>query len=156
MSDAKMPAEHPAAISAFEADDMVVLHRSPDRDCPRRRGRRRRRRTARWPSRDAGQKAITALADVVPNLIGGSGDLDPSTRTTLKGLGDFESPLFKPPEGAPPTQGLAGGPTGYAGRNIHFGIREHAMAGIATGMALHGGVLPVDRRPSRTPLKFAL
>jgi transketolase len=93
-------------------------------------------------TRDAGQKAITALADLLPNLIGGSGDLDPSTRTALKGHGDFESPLFKPPEGAPPTQGLAGGPTGYAGRNIHFGIREHAMAGIATGMALHGGVLP--------------
>ena len=44
MSDAEMPAEHPAAISAFEADDMVVLHRSPDRDGRRRRGRRRRRR----------------------------------------------------------------------------------------------------------------
>jgi transketolase len=93
-------------------------------------------------TRDAGQKAMSALADVVPNLIGGSGDLDPSTRTALKGHGDFESPLFKPSEGAPPTQGLVGGPTGYAGRNIHFGIREHAMAGIATGMALHGGVLP--------------
>ncbi|HXC14219.1 MAG TPA: transketolase, partial [Stellaceae bacterium] len=84
-------------------------------------------------TRDAGQKAINALADVLPNLIGGSGDLDPSTRTALKGHGDFESPLFKPPEGAPPTQGLVGGPKGYAGRNIHFGIREHAMAGIATG-----------------------
>ena len=93
-------------------------------------------------TRDAGQKAITALADVLPNLIGGSGDLDPSTRTALKGRGDFESPLFKPSEGTPATQGLVGGPTGYAGRNIHFGIREHAMAGIATGMALHGGVLP--------------
>jgi transketolase len=93
-------------------------------------------------TRDAGQKAITALADVLPNLIGGSGDLDPSTRTALKGHGDFESPLFKPSEGTPPTQGLAGGLTGYAGRNIHFGIREHAMAGIAAGMALHGGVLP--------------
>jgi len=44
MSDAEMPVEHPAAISAFEADDMLVLHRSPDRDCRRRRGRRRRRR----------------------------------------------------------------------------------------------------------------
>jgi len=43
MGDAEMPAEHPAAISALEADDMVVLHRSPDRDCGRRRGRRRRR-----------------------------------------------------------------------------------------------------------------
>ena len=37
---------------------------------------------------------------------------------------------------------MVGGPIGYAGRNIHFGIREHAMAGIATGMALHGGILP--------------
>ncbi|MFZ0659310.1 MAG: transketolase C-terminal domain-containing protein, partial [Candidatus Binataceae bacterium] len=49
---------------------------------------------------------------------------------------------FTPPEGAPPTQGMVGGPMGYGGRNIHFGIREHAMAGIATGMALHGGILP--------------
>src|SRR5271170_7086153 len=93
-------------------------------------------------TRDGGQKAINALADILPILIGGSGDLDPSTRTALKGRGDFESPLFKPPEGAPPTQGLVGGGTGYAGRNIHFGIREHAMAGIATGLALHGGILP--------------
>ena len=93
-------------------------------------------------TRDAGQKTIVALAEAIPNLIGGSGDLDPSTRTALKGKGDFESPEFTPPEGAPPTQGMVGGPLGYAGRNIHFGIREHAMAAIATGMALHGGILP--------------
>ena len=93
-------------------------------------------------TRDAGQKTIVALAEVIPNLVGGSGDLDPSTRTALKGQSDFESPKFTPPEGAPPTQGMVGGPLGYAGRNIHFGIREHAMAGIATGMALHGGILP--------------
>jgi transketolase len=93
-------------------------------------------------TRDAGQKTIVALAEVIPNLLGGSGDLDPSTRTALKGQGDFESPGFTPPQGAPPTQGMVGGPLGYAGRNIHFGIREHAMAGIATGMALHGGILP--------------
>ncbi len=93
-------------------------------------------------TRDAGQKTIVALAEVIPNLVGGSGDLDPSTRTALKGRGDFESPNFTPPAGAPPTQGMVGGPLGYAGRNIHFGIREHAMAGIATGMALHGGILP--------------
>jgi transketolase len=37
---------------------------------------------------------------------------------------------------------MVGGPMGYGGRNIHFGIREHAMAGIATGMALHSGILP--------------
>ncbi len=93
-------------------------------------------------TRDAGQKTIVALAETIPNLVGGSGDLDPSTRTALKGKGDFESPNFTPPEGAPPTQGMVGGPLGYAGRNIHFGIREHAMAAIATGMALHGGIIP--------------
>src|SRR5271166_3382315 len=93
-------------------------------------------------TRDAGQKTIVALAEVIPNLVGGSGDLDPSTRTALKGQGDFESPNFTPPEGAPPTQGMVGGPMGYGGRNIHFGIREHGMAAIATGMALHGGILP--------------
>ena len=93
-------------------------------------------------TRDAGQKTIVALAEVIPNLIGGSGDLDPSTRTALKGHGDFESQDFSAPAGAPPTQGMVGGPIGYGGRNIHFGIREHAMAGIATGMALHGGILP--------------
>ena len=93
-------------------------------------------------TRDAGQKTIVALAEVIPNLVGGSADLDPSTRTALKGQGDFESPKFTPPEGAPPTQGMVGGPIGYGGRNIHFGIREHAMAGIVTGMALHGGILP--------------
>jgi len=93
-------------------------------------------------TRDAGQKTIVALAEVISNLIGGSGDLDPSTRTALKGKGDFESPGFTAPEGAPPTQGMVGGPLGYAGRNIHFGIREHGMTAIATGMALHGGILP--------------
>jgi transketolase len=93
-------------------------------------------------TRDAGQKTIVALAEVIPNLVGGSGDLDPSTRTALKGKGDFEGPNFTPPEGAPATQGMVGGPMGYIGRNIHFGIREHAMAAIATGMALHGGILP--------------
>ena len=45
-------------------------------------------------TRDAGQKTIVALAEVIPNLVGGSGDLDPSTRTALKGQGDFESPNF--------------------------------------------------------------
>ncbi len=93
-------------------------------------------------TRDAGQKTIVALAEAIPNLIGGSGDLDPSTRTALKGQGDFENPNFTAPADAPPTQGMVGGPLGYGGRNIHFGIREHAMAGIATGMALHGGIVP--------------
>ncbi len=93
-------------------------------------------------TRDAGGKAIAALAESVPSLIGGSADLDPSTRTKLKGKGDFQSPDVPEDGQTPPTQGAAGGVWGYAGRNIHFGIREHAMTAILTGMAHHGGVVP--------------
>ena len=93
-------------------------------------------------TRDAGGKVLAALAAAVPNLLGGSADLDPSTRTTMPGAGDFGSPAFAPAAGVPPTQGLVGGGVGYAGRNVHFGIREHAMASILTGLAHHGGVLP--------------
>jgi transketolase len=78
----------------------------------------------------------------VTNLVGGSADLDPSTRTAMKGLGDFQSPATAGFAGELPTQGSAGGVWGYAGRNIHFGVREHAMAAAMTGMALHGGVIP--------------
>jgi transketolase len=93
-------------------------------------------------TRDAGAKAIAVLAESIPNLVGGSADLDPSTRTMMKDKGDFESG-DAPLEGqTPATQGLSGGARGYAGRNIHFGIREHAMTAILTGMAHHGGVVP--------------
>jgi transketolase len=93
-------------------------------------------------TRDAGGSVINALAGIVTNLVGGSADLDPSTRTAMTGRGDFESPLAPQAGGALPTQGTAGGVWGYAGRNIHFGLREHAMAAAMTGMALHGGVIP--------------
>src|SRR5207247_10193543 len=62
--------------------------------------------------------------------------------TAMKGQGDFESPPDAQAGDGPPTQGTAGGAWGYAGRNIHFGIREHAMAAATNGLALHGGVLP--------------
>ena len=93
-------------------------------------------------TRDAGAKAITALAESVGNLIGGSADLDPSTRTMMKGKGDFQSTDMPEAGQTPPTQGMAGGAWGYSGRNIHFGIREHAMTAMLTGMAHHGGVIP--------------
>jgi transketolase len=93
-------------------------------------------------TRDAGGSVINALAGIVTNLVGGSADLDPSTRTAMTGRGDFESPLAPQAGRALPTQGTAGGVWGYAGRNIHFGLREHAMAAAMTGMALHGGVIP--------------
>ncbi|UCH08180.1 MAG: transketolase, partial [Deltaproteobacteria bacterium] len=65
-------------------------------------------------------------------------DLNPSTFSWLKGFGDFASPKTSS-EGM---QGLVGGEWGYGGRNVHFGVREHAMGSIATGMALHGGLIP--------------
>src|SRR6185436_1673286 len=71
-----------------------------------------------------------------------SADLDPSTRTVMKEKGDFQSADVPEHEQTPPTQGMAGGVWGYSGRNIHFGIREHAMTAILTGMAHHGGVIP--------------
>ena len=89
-------------------------------------------------TRKTSETVLQALAPVIPELMGGSADLNPSTFTWLKGQGDFQRP------GEPPAcrEGAAGGEWGYGGRNIHFGVREHAMAAIAGGMALHGGILP--------------
>jgi transketolase len=91
-------------------------------------------------TRGATRTVINALAGIVTNLVGGSADLDPSTRTAMKGCGDFESPIVNQHGDELPTQGLAGGVWGYAGRNIHFGLREHAMTAVMTGMALHQGL----------------
>jgi transketolase len=86
-----------------------------------------------WPSfdesngalatRDAGGIVMNAIAASLPELVGGSADLDPSTKTYMKGMGDFE-------------------PNSYEGRNIHFGVREHGMAAVNNGIAYHGALLP--------------
>jgi transketolase len=70
--------------------------------------------------------------------MGGSADLNPSTFTWIKGAGDFQKPVAP----GPGIQGLTGGPWGREGRNIHFGVREHAMGAVASGLALHGGIIP--------------
>jgi transketolase len=89
-------------------------------------------------TRAAGGEAMNALAKHIPNLIGGSADLNPSTRTPLKGLGDFQSPEVS----GPGTLGAVGGEWSYAGHNIAFGVREHAMGAAVNGIAAHGGLLP--------------
>jgi len=89
-------------------------------------------------TRVASGKVMNAIAARLPALTGGSADLDPSTHTALKGLGDFNPP----PDGGSDTQGSDGGGWSYAGRNLHFGVREHAMGAIVNGMAAHGGLLP--------------
>jgi transketolase len=88
-------------------------------------------------TRVASGKVMNAIAPRLPALTGGSADLDPSTFTALKGLGDFDSP-----DRETETQGSDGGGWSYAGRNLHFGVREHAMGAIANGVAAHGGAIP--------------
>lgn len=89
-------------------------------------------------TRVAGGLVINAIAKNLKNLIGGSGDLDPSTKTTLIGMGNFQKP--KKLERLP--QGATSGPWGYEGRNIAFGVREHAMAAIMNGIAYYGFLIP--------------
>ncbi len=68
-------------------------------------------------------KSLTAITARVPSLVGGSADLAPSNNSTVAGRGDFS-------------------PESPEGRTIHFGVREHAMAAIANGIALHRGFVP--------------
>ncbi|MDP2026239.1 transketolase [Sulfuriferula sp.] len=89
-------------------------------------------------TRDASGKVMNAIAPRLPALSGGSADLDPSTKTALKGLGDFNPP----PMNNTDEQGSDGGGWNYAGRNLHFGVREHAMGAIVNGLAAHGGFIP--------------
>lgn len=72
-------------------------------------------------TRSVSGEIINRIKDVVPNLLGGSADLGPSNKTSIKDGGDFSA-------------------QNYAGRNIHYGVREQAMGAIANGMALHGGI----------------
>ena len=89
-------------------------------------------------TRVASARVMDAFAPGLPGFIGGSADLNPSTHTVLKNMGDFE-----PPEDASgDTEGSAGGGWSYAGRNVHFGVREHAMGSVMNGLAAHGGMTP--------------
>jgi transketolase len=74
-------------------------------------------------TRSASGQVINALAENLPTLIGGSADLAPSNNTIIKSSFDFQK-------------------ESYAGRNIRFGVREHAMGAVLSGMALHKGVRP--------------
>ncbi|MBR2698299.1 MAG: transketolase, partial [Clostridia bacterium] len=74
-------------------------------------------------TRNSSGVTLNRLAERIPNLFGGSADLAPSNKTNMKGKGDFSD---ETPEG----------------QNIHFGVREHAMAAICNGIKLHGGLRP--------------
>ncbi|AOY74626.1 transketolase [Clostridium formicaceticum] len=72
-------------------------------------------------TRQSNEIVLNKIKAYVPNLIGGSADLAPSTKTIMKRFGDFSK-------------------ENYAGDNLHFGVREHAMAAIANGIAAYGGL----------------
>ena len=74
-------------------------------------------------TRNLSGQVINRIKDHLPNFIGGSADLSPSTKTLMKGEGSFSK-------------------EDYSGRNLHFGVRELAMAGIGNGIALYGGLKP--------------
>ena len=76
-------------------------------------------------SRASSGKVLNAIAEKLPDLVGGSADLAPSTLTWMSG-----SPAFAPES--------------REGRNIHFGVREHGMGAITNGIAYHGGIIPFD------------
>ena len=75
-------------------------------------------------TRNASGETLQALADNICTLVGGSADLAPSNKTHLEGYGTFQAD--------------------QTGRNLHFGVREHAMGAITNGIARHGGLLPFD------------
>ena len=89
-------------------------------------------------TRVASGKVLNALAARLPQLLGGSADLDPSTYTALQGKGDFQSEL----QHGADRQGAVGVEWGAGGANLHFGVREHAMGAIVNGLAAHGGTIP--------------
>ena len=88
-------------------------------------------------TRVAGGKVMNAIAPKLPALVGGSADLDPSTHTELTGQGDFNPPLVAGED----SEGSDAGGWSAAGRNVHFGVREHAMGAIVNGLAAHGGFI---------------
>ena len=89
-------------------------------------------------TRDASEKIMQAISASLPGFIGGSADLNTSTKTALVNFGNFESPKNE----AGDLQGTLDGGWSYAGRNIFYGIREHAMGAISNGLATFGGIIP--------------
>ncbi|MBB4097550.1 transketolase [Sphingomonas kyeonggiensis] len=92
-------------------------------------------------TRDSGGKVLNAVAPLIPALLGGAADLSPSTKTDIKGAASFEA-------------------DDYAGKNLHFGVREHAMGSIANGMALsylrpYTGTFLVFADYMRAPVRLA-
>lgn len=124
--------EHPELKSQWEIETGSSLPAGWDRDMPHFTPAPKGLAT-----RTAGGMVMNAVSRQLP-LIGGSGDLDPSTFTALKGKGNFQCPDFR----GQTQQGMVSEECVYGGANMAFGVREHAMGAILNGIALHGGLIP--------------
>jgi len=89
-------------------------------------------------TRDASHKVMQAISPNLPGFIGGSADLNPSTKTELINFGNFENPSMAKGD----LQGIVDGGWNYEGRNLYYGVREHAMGGISNGLATITGMIP--------------
>jgi transketolase len=89
-------------------------------------------------TRDASHKIMQAINPNLPGFIGGSADLNSSTKTELINFGNFENPTTAVGD----LQGSLDGGWNYAGRNVFYGVREHAMAAISNGLATFNGIIP--------------
>jgi transketolase len=89
-------------------------------------------------TREASGKVMQAFNPNLPGFIGGSADLNPSTKTELINYGNFESPATAFGD----RQGSVDGGWNHGGRNIYYGVREHAMGAISNGLATYGGIIP--------------
>lgn len=112
--EGKLPAKWDATIPEFPADKKGMA------------------------TRVASGKIMQELNKSLKGFIGGSADLNTSTHTELKDAGNFENPSMAVGD----LQGAAKGVWSYAGKNLQFGVREHAMASVCNGMAAHGGIIP--------------
>jgi len=93
-------------------------------------------------TRSASGRILNAIAGKLPTMFGGSADLAPSNDTYLKDLGDFMAHPAGEGKGDPKTQEKGAALRGPTGRNLRYGVREHAMGAIVNGMAQHGGIIP--------------
>ena len=110
-------AKHPAGAEQWQAAVTNKLSRGWDAGVPKFEDGKP------IATRAASGKVLNALAEKLPTLFGGSADLAPSNNTLIKSASDFQK-------------------GSYDGRNVHFGVREHAMGAILSGLALHKGVRP--------------
>ncbi|MBV8802750.1 MAG: transketolase [Gammaproteobacteria bacterium] len=89
-------------------------------------------------TRDACGKVMQAINPNLPGFIGGSADLNESTKTALINFGNFQSPETAKGD----RQGKEDGGWNYTGRNLFYGVREHAMGAISNGLAAFNGIIP--------------